>query len=142
MNNEGIYASLLKELRFKIGEQYEINEFNLKSVESTFINGLEYENYEYIKGDFKTLFGVQLLNNIIIQYNGDILSGMIYSLDLSDLDSLVETLNDCLSFSEKLDIDKLYLGQTINICIAEGISIKLDIEELVSLRVFRTLGQT
>ena len=40
--------SLLEGLRFTIGEQYELNEFNLKSLDSTFSNDLEYENYEYI----------------------------------------------------------------------------------------------
>lgn len=58
--------SLFKELRFKIGEQYELNEFNLKGLKSTFSNGLEYENYEYIKGDLKTLFGIALSRSVIL----------------------------------------------------------------------------
>lgn len=76
-----MYNSLLEELRFKIGEQYELNEFNLKSIESTFINGIEYENYEYIKNDFKTLFGVELSSNIVLQYNADILCRVLYTFD-------------------------------------------------------------
>jgi len=134
--------SLLKELRFTIGEQCELNEFNLKTVESTFINGLEYENYEYIKGDFKTLFGLQLLNNIILQYNGDILSSIIYNLDLNDLDSLIDELNDYLSFSRNLIIDKLNLGQTLTVFCFQEFSLTLDIEKDIKLRVFKTLGQT
>jgi len=134
--------SLLKELRFKIGEQYELNEFNLKALESTFINDLEYENYEYIKGDFKTLFGIQLLNNIILQYNGDILSGIIYSLDLNDLDSLIQELNVYLSFSRNLIIDKLNLGQTLTVFCFQEFSLTLDIEKDIKLRLFKTLGQT
>lgn len=76
--NEGNYKSLQQELRFKIGEQYELNEFNLKSIESTLQNGIEYENYEYIKGDFKALFGIKFTSNIVLQYNGDILSKVVY----------------------------------------------------------------
>lgn len=72
--------SLLKEFRFKIGEQYELNEFNLKSLESTFSNGLEYENYDYIKGDITTFLGIEISGNIILQYNADILCGIIYTL--------------------------------------------------------------
>ncbi|WP_298767335.1 hypothetical protein [uncultured Polaribacter sp.] len=76
--NEGNFKSLQQELRFKIGEQYELNEFNLKSIESTLQNGIEYENYEYIKGDLKALFGIEFTSNIVLQYNGDILSKVVY----------------------------------------------------------------
>lgn len=75
--------SLLKELRFEIGEQYELNEFNLKSLESTFNDGLEFENYEYIKDDLKTVLGLNLFSNVILQYNGDILYSVICEFELS-----------------------------------------------------------
>ncbi|MDB0600261.1 hypothetical protein PL373_03715 [Tenacibaculum maritimum] len=88
-------TSLLKEFRFKIGEQYELNEFNLKTLESTFINGIEFENYEYIEDDFKTLFGVKLLNNVILQYNGDILCGVIYEFDMKHYSYLISKINEC-----------------------------------------------
>lgn len=78
-----MFKSLLKELRFKIGEQYELNEFNLKGIESTFSKGLEYENYEYIKGDFKTLYGIAFSSNVILQYNADILYSVIFEFKLS-----------------------------------------------------------
>ena len=87
-----MYDSLLTELRFRIGEQYELNEFNLKSIESTFINGIEYENYEYIKDDFKTLFGVELLSNITLQYNADILSRVIYEFDIKHYNYLKDKI--------------------------------------------------
>jgi len=80
--------SLLKELRFKIGEQYELNEFNLKSIESTFRKGLELENYEYIKDDFKSLFGIPFSKNIVLQYNGDILFSVIFSFNQIYYDKL------------------------------------------------------
>lgn len=134
-----MYKSLLKELRFKIGEQYELNEFNLKSIDSTFENGIEYENYVYIKGDFKALFGLRL-DNIILQYNGDILSRMIYKLALNNLDSLVLELNNYLPLDNKLDTDKIILGQTFNIFNFQEFSISLDIEKDIELRVIKFLG--
>jgi len=80
--------SLLKELRFEIGEQYELNEFNLKSIKSTFSNGLEYDNYEYIKDDFKAFCGFEFSNNIILQYNGDILCSVIYEFEIIHFEEL------------------------------------------------------
>lgn len=95
MNSNSFESSLLKEFRFKIGEQYELNEFNLKSLESTFSNGLEYENYEYIKGDFKTLFGIPFSSNAILQYNGDILCKVIYEFELPHYNYLKSKVNQC-----------------------------------------------
>lgn len=133
-----MYNSLLEELRFKIGEQYELNEFNLKSIESTFINGIEYENYEYIEDDFKVLFRVELSSKIILQYNGDILSCVIYSLDLKYLDCFIEQLNKHISFSKKLITDKLNLAQTINIFNTQGISLTLDLERVICLKMYKS----
>ena len=87
--------SLLKELRFKIGEQYELNEFNLKSLVSTFSNGLEYENYGYIKDDFKTLFGLEFSSNIILQYNGDILYCVIFEFELTHYNHIKSKVKQC-----------------------------------------------
>ena len=96
--------SLLKEFRFKIGEQYELNEFNLKSLEPTFGNGLEYENYEYIKGDFKTLFRVPFSSNPILQYNGDILYCVICEFELSHYSYLKSKVNQCIFKEVTIDI--------------------------------------
>tara|TARA_R110002096_G_scaffold404761_1_gene602614 strand:+ start:240 stop:653 length:414 start_codon:yes stop_codon:yes gene_type:complete len=134
--------SLLKELRFTIGEQYELNEFNLKTLKSTFSNGLEYENYEYIKDDIKTVFGVELSSNIILQYNGDILSGIIYKLDVKDLGSLIKKLNDYLPLGKKIDIEKIDLGKTITNYSFQEFSLSVYIGKDVRLRVFKLLGQT
>lgn len=87
--------SLLKEFRFKIGEQYELNEFNLQTLKSTFSNGLEYENYAYIKGDFKTVLGVPFSSNVILQYNADILYSVIYEFELSHYSYLKSKVNQC-----------------------------------------------
>ena len=115
MNSEGIQKSLQEELRFKIGEQYELNEFYLKTIESTFSNGLEYENYEYIEGDFKALFGVKFSKNVILQYNADILYSVIYEFAQKDIDSLTQELNNYLPLAKKLDAEKLVLGKTFTV---------------------------
>lgn len=132
--------SLLKELRFTIGEQYELNEFNLKALKSTFSNGLEYENYEYLKDDVNTLFGLKLLSNVILQYNGDILSGIIYKLALNDLDYLIKRLNDNLPLTKNLDTEKPILGKTFTVFYFQEFSVSLDIEKDIELRVVKSLG--
>lgn len=132
-------TSLLKELRFKIGEQYELNEFNIKSIDSTFENEIEYENYEYIKGDFKTLFGLKL-SNVILQYNGDILSGIIYKFILNDLDILIERLNEYLPLDKNLDTEKLVLSKTFGVFSFQEFSLMLDSEKDMQLRVIKPLG--
>ncbi len=133
-------TSLLKELRFKIGEQYELNEFNLKSLDSTFSNGIEYENYEYIKGDFKTLFGIALSNNVVLQYNADILYNVIYEFAQKETDGLIQELNNYLPLAKKLDVKKLVLGQTITIFSFSEFSLTLYIEKGLQLRLFKILG--
>jgi hypothetical protein len=85
--------ALLKELRFKIGEEYDLNEFNLNSLDSTFSKGLELENYEYIKDDFKSLFGIPFSKNIVLQYNGDILFSVIFSFNQIYYDKLKSEIN-------------------------------------------------
>jgi len=135
-----MYNSLLKELRFKIGEQYELNEFNLKSLESTFSNGLEYENYKYLKDDVNTLFRLRLLSNIILQYNGDILSGIIYKLALDDLEDLLTRLNSYLPLDKKLNTEKIILGKTFTVFRFQEFNVSLDIDKGIELRVFKSLG--
>ncbi|EDP96764.1 hypothetical protein U8527_00475 [Kordia algicida OT-1] len=132
--------SLLKEFRFKIGEQYELNEFNLKSLESTFSNGLEYENYEYIKGDFKTLFGIPFSRNVILQYNGDILCRVTYRFVLEDLDNLFQELNNYLTLDKKLIREKLDLGKTFTIFRFKEFNLSLNIARDLELSAFKFLG--
>ena len=132
--------SLLEEFRFTIGEQYELNEFNLASLESTFNNGLEYENYKYLKDDVDTLFGLRLLNNIVLQYNGDMLSGVIYRFTLNDLGNLITRLNSYLPLDKKLDTEKFTSGKTFIVFRFQEFSVSLDIEEDIELRVIKSLG--
>jgi len=132
--------SLLKELRFKIGEQYDLNEFNLKSLESTFTNGLEYENYEYIKGDFKTLFGLEFSSNIILQYNADILLGIIYEFKLTDLKVLVEKIGSYLPIDIEFNEENPVLGKTFSLFQNQEILLMLDIQGAVQLKVCKFQG--
>lgn len=88
INSKGSNKSLLEELRFKIGEQFDLNEFNVKSLESVFKNGIEYDVYEYIKADIKAIFGVKLVQNIILYYNADILCKVIYVFEKSNYEYL------------------------------------------------------
>lgn len=82
------FNSLQKELRFKIGEQYDLNEFNLKGIEPTFKNGLEYENYQYIKEGNNYLLEVEFTNLITLQYNADILCKVVYEFHIRDYELL------------------------------------------------------
>tara|TARA_R110002049_G_scaffold93391_3_gene230895 strand:- start:3539 stop:3946 length:408 start_codon:yes stop_codon:yes gene_type:complete len=131
---------LLKELPFKIGEQYELNEFNLKALESTFSNGLEYENYEYIKGDFKVLFEIELSSNIILQYNGDVLIGIVFEFNLENLPILLNNLNLYVSLEPTEDIGNHVLGKTFSLFQNQEICIRLDVQKVVYLRVLKILG--
>tara|TARA_Y100000385_G_scaffold70126_1_gene70384 strand:+ start:245 stop:667 length:423 start_codon:yes stop_codon:yes gene_type:complete len=140
MNSEGIQKSLQEELRFKIGEQYELNEFYLKSLESTFSNGIEYENYEYIKGDFKALFGIAFSSNVILQYNADILYSVIYEFAQKEISNLIKELNIYMPLAKKLDAEKLILGKTFSVFHFQDFSLSLDIERDVKLRVIKFLG--
>lgn len=132
--------SLLKELRFSIGEQYELNEFNLKSLESTFNNDLECENYEYIKDDFKELFGMELSSNIVLQYNGDILIGIIYEFNLESLPFLLDGLKPFLSSELIVNQENHVLGKTFVIFQNPEIHITLDVQRVIQLRVIKVLG--
>lgn len=139
---EGKGKSLQEELRFKIGEQYELNEFHLKSIKSTFNKGIEYENYEYIKKDFETLFGVEFSSNLILQYNGEILCGIIFEFNRKHFENLITKLESNLNLEVNTISKKILLGQTICIYSFQEISLTLSIQDVIRLRVFKILGQT
>ena len=132
--------SLLKELRFKIGEQYELNEFNLNSIESTFSNELECENYEYIKDDFKALFGIELSSKIILQYNGDILIGITFEFNLESLPILLDELKFYPSLKPIVNQENHVLGKTFILFKNQEIHITLDVQRVIYLRVSKILG--
>ena len=83
---------------------------------------------------------MKLVSNIILRYNGDLLSEIIYKLDLKDFDNLVEKLNYYLSFDRKLDTGKVNLGQTITINSFQEFNLMLYVERDLQLKVFKTLG--
>jgi len=135
-------TSLLKELPFKIGEQYELNEFHLKTLKSTFNNGLEYENYEYIKSDLITIFDLQLENNITLKYNGDLLIEAVYVFNINSFNTLINKLNDYLTVDNLLDLEKIDLREVFTIYNFAEIKITLKIQKHVKLTIFKSLGQT
>ena len=132
--------SLLNELRFTIGEQYELNEFNLKSIESTFSNGLEYENYQYVKDDLKTIFGLNLVSNVILQYNGDILSRFVYTLDSKDLTSLVNRINNYLTEGKKLTLERMPTSVILEFYKTYKIQLSIEVDNRVFLKVCKISG--
>ncbi len=88
MNNDN---KLLQELHFTIGEQFELNEFNVKTEKSIIVGAIEYEIYTYIKEDIKSVFGLGF-NSILLFYNADILSAIKYEFSIGLLEELVEKL--------------------------------------------------
>lgn len=60
---------------FKIGEQYEKQEFNLQSINTILLGNLEYEVYRYIITPDETN-----IKDIRLYYNADILSAVHYQL--------------------------------------------------------------
>ncbi len=133
-----MYKSLLKELRFKIGEQYELNEFNLKSIESTFSNGLEYENYIYSKDDINTIFGLKLKDSIILEYNGDILAGMRFEFELEDLSELVLRVNSF--FPKNIKLKESTNSVTFRLNNSTNIKLKIVLATSLLLKVYKISG--
>ncbi len=132
--------SLLKELRFKIGEQYELNEFNLKSIESTFSNGLEYENYEYIKDDLITVLGLDLVSKVILQYNGDLLSGFIYTLDAKDWTNLISKINNYLPEIGKQSLEIMPVNVILEYHETYNIKLSIEVGDSLFFKVCKISG--
>lgn len=68
-----------KKLPFEIGEQYELNEFNLEYIETKLIGEYEYQVYRYIKNDKPVILGFKI-KEIRLYYNADILERVKYYL--------------------------------------------------------------
>ena len=62
-----------KRLPFTIGEQYELNEFSVRSINEVTIGKYNYDVYEYIDKDITYIFGFKV-KSIQLLYNADILS--------------------------------------------------------------------
>jgi len=69
------------QLPFKIGEQYELYEFDLEYVKTVFIGNVEYLVYEFIEDKNIKLFGFKV-KKVQLYYNAEILGRVIYYLDL------------------------------------------------------------
>ena len=77
-------------MHFKIGEQYEEQEFNLQWIYTISFSGLDYEVYRYNsippnKTDFK---------DIRLYYNADILSAVHYQLEKTFNSNVIQSIKD------------------------------------------------
>ncbi len=77
---------LLQEFHFTIGEQFEVNEFNVKTENSIFVGGLEYE---------------------MLFYNTDILSVFKYEFNTDLLDELLKKLYSYLPTAKASNNNKI-----------------------------------
>ncbi len=89
-----------RKIKFKIGEQYEKNEFDLDWVETIFENNLRYEVYEYIGNNKITIFRFEI-QKTLLTYNCDFLAGIFYFIEFSKYPDLIEKLN--LKISKKFE---------------------------------------
>ena len=64
---------------FKIGEQYEKQEFYLQRINTLLLGDLEYEVYRHLSEMRIELLGV-LIKSVMLYYNADILSAVQYHL--------------------------------------------------------------
>ncbi len=91
--------SLKRELKFEIGEQFELNEFNVKSLKPVITNDIEYDVCQYIKDDIREVFN-QKVTKILLYYNADILSTVHYYFNSDDLKSLMKNISQLLKQDE------------------------------------------
>lgn len=93
------FNSLKKELKFEIGEQFELNEFNVKTLKSVIINDIEYDVYQYIKNDIRDVFNLKI-SKILLYYNADILITVHFFFNSSDLNGLMKRISQLLKLNE------------------------------------------
>lgn len=93
------FNSLKKELKFEIGEQFELNEFNVKTLKSVIINDIEYDVYQYIKNDIRDVFNLKI-SKILLYYNADILITVHFFFNSSDLNGLMKHISQLLKLNE------------------------------------------
>lgn len=99
LSEKALLNLIKKELRFEIGEQFELNEFNVKTLKSVSINDIEYDVYQYIKGDIREVFNLKI-TKILLYYNADILSAVHYCFNSNDLKSLMKNISQLLKQDE------------------------------------------
>lgn len=80
LSEKALLNLIKKELRFEIGEQFELNEFNVETLKTEHINGIDYDVYRYIKGDYNQLFDMEI-SEILLFYNADVLCGITLELN-------------------------------------------------------------
>lgn len=92
-----------RNIKFKIGEQYEKHEFDLDWVKTIFENNLRYEVYQYIGNNKIIIFGFEV-QKTLLAYNCDFLSGIFYFIEFSKYSDLIEKL--ILKICKKIESDK------------------------------------
>jgi hypothetical protein len=132
-----MYESLIKKLRFEIGEQYELHEFNLKYVSSTFENNLRFEKYEFLQENSFSLFGIELTNQVLLNYNADILHSIEYNVHKENLPSFLSTLQKFLQNDNSEKYLDLHIGITISLNDSTKIRLKIFVEEDVKFIVMK-----
>ncbi len=105
---------LLKELKFKIGEQYGKYEFDLDWIKSVLDNNLRYEVYQYIGNDKITIFGFEV-QKILLAYNCDFLAGFFYYIK-SDCDiKILSNVKVEFFWTNSIKINVINLNEEISI---------------------------
>ncbi len=126
--------TLLQKLHFTIGEEFEKNEFNVKTGNSFYVDALEYESYTYIKGDIKSILGLNI-NSIQLFYNADVLCAVKYEFNANLQDKLRNKINSYVP-PERIDIYK----NTIKYHLCNNIHILLEVKEnIINLYCFKSL---
>lgn len=118
------FNSFKKELKFEIGEQFELNEFNIKTLKSVSINNIEYDVYQYIKDDIREVFNLKI-TKILLFYNADILSAIHYYFDGNGLNILMKQMDKLLKNSTE-EVVKGVKKATYEISDGNHLTIELD----------------
>lgn len=103
LSEKALLNLIKKELRFEIGKQFELNEFNVETLKTEHINGITYDVYRYIKGDYNQLFDMEI-SEILLFYNADILHTIHYDIEKDNFNYLKNKINSYLPSNINLNI--------------------------------------
>jgi len=120
---------LLDYLRFSIGEQYEVHEFDLTYLKEVEGDEYVYDAYEYHKGDIRAFLGLKLTKGILLFYNADVLSGVAYKLCGNHYHYLFVRLNKFLPEDQKLVKVPIIDSDAAISYLGEGKSLELVVNE-------------
>lgn len=104
-SNADTIKDLLKILKFKIGEQYDEQEFNLQSKGEVKQNSVIYDMYQYEKDDLTQIFNIPITRGVFLLYNADVLCAVYYRFSGNQFEVLFNSINSCLPADNKMMID-------------------------------------